>query len=141
MYNVFAFLINIWMDGRLDRWLLSSIRNHIIPLTMSSIPHHVPPPSYPLVNVYITMDNHHLLWVNQLFQWPWLRKLQQFTRPGISWHQVPSQLLHVPLESRSRNCRASKSAEPRPRSSAPSQELFEWLEYPLVNGIINQLGW
>ena len=25
-------------------------------------------PSYPLVNVYITVENHHLLWVNQLFR-------------------------------------------------------------------------
>ena len=25
---------------------------------------------YPLVNVYITRENHHFLWVNQLFLWP-----------------------------------------------------------------------
>jgi hypothetical protein len=24
---------------------------------------------YPLVNVYITMENHHFLWVNPLFLW------------------------------------------------------------------------
>ena len=25
---------------------------------------------YPLVNVYITIENHHVQWVNPLFQWP-----------------------------------------------------------------------
>ena len=25
---------------------------------------------YPLVNSHIAMENHHLLWVNPLFQWP-----------------------------------------------------------------------
>ena len=28
---------------------------------------------YPLVNVYITMEHHHVQWVNPLFQWPWLQ--------------------------------------------------------------------
>ena len=27
-------------------------------------------PSYPLVNVYITMEKHHFQWVNPLFLWP-----------------------------------------------------------------------
>ena len=28
---------------------------------------------YPLVNVYITMENHHVQWENPLFLWPWLQ--------------------------------------------------------------------
>ena len=27
---------------------------------------------YPLVNCYITMENHHVQWENPLFLWPWL---------------------------------------------------------------------
>ena len=27
-------------------------------------------PSFPLVNIQITMENHHFEWENSLFQWP-----------------------------------------------------------------------
>ena len=39
-------------------------------------------PSYPLVNVYITMENHHVQRVNQLFLWPCSIAFCMFTRLG-----------------------------------------------------------
>jgi hypothetical protein len=40
---------------------------------------------YPLVNVYITMENHHVCWVNQLFRLGhgFNSKLSQITRGNI----------------------------------------------------------
>jgi hypothetical protein len=35
---------------------------------------------YPLVNVYIAMENHHFQWVNQLFPWPFSIAFCMFTR-------------------------------------------------------------
>ena len=37
-------------------------------------------PVYPPVNVYITMENHHVEWVNQLFLWPFSIANCLFTR-------------------------------------------------------------
>ena len=53
-------------------------RNHKINRVLSSgLPFQYPPIHLgdqhfpiPLVNVYIAIENHHLLWVNQLFLWP-----------------------------------------------------------------------
>jgi len=35
---------------------------------------------YPLVNVYITMQNHHFSWVNHLFLWPFSIVMLVITR-------------------------------------------------------------
>ena len=35
---------------------------------------------YPLVNVYITMENHHFLWVNPLFLWPFSIAMLNYQR-------------------------------------------------------------
>ena len=37
---------------------------------------------YPLVNVYITMENHHVEWENPLFPWPCSIAMLVITRPG-----------------------------------------------------------
>ena len=42
---------------------------------------------YPLVNVYITMDNHHFWWVIQLFLWQFSIAFCMFARPGM-WFRL-----------------------------------------------------
>ena len=43
-------------------------------------------PSYPLVNVYITMENHHYSWEKSLFLWWCSIVFCMFTRPGSFQH-------------------------------------------------------
>ena len=43
-------------------------------------------PYYPLVNVYITMENHHFQWENSLFQWPFSIAFCNKLPEGITHH-------------------------------------------------------
>jgi hypothetical protein len=38
--------------------------------------------NYPLVNVYITMENHHFQWENPLFLWPFSIAMLNYQRVG-----------------------------------------------------------
>ena len=67
------------------------------------------PSWYPLVNVYITVENHHLLWVNQLFLWQFSIAFCMFTRPGNPhiYIYVYIYIIYIyinPIETRMFNC-------------------------------------
>ena len=51
--------------------------NHHVPIIVPSTFPDVP---YPLVNLYITMENHHFQPENPLFQWPFSIAMSQITR-------------------------------------------------------------
>ena len=51
---------------------------------------------YPLVNVYITMENHHFLWENSLFLWSFSIAMLVITRGYWSVMEV-SEVMGVPL--------------------------------------------
>jgi len=49
---------------QLGRWILGGISDDL----------------YPLVNIQITMENHHFLWENQLFLWPFSIAMLNYQR-------------------------------------------------------------
>ena len=69
-------------------WIVCKVQ----PLTSSWICETGPPPkksiyiyTYPLVNVYKTMENHHFQWENPLFLWPFSIAMQQSTGGYITY--------------------------------------------------------
>ena len=90
---------------------------------------------YPLVNVYITVGNHHLLWANQLVLWPFSIAFCLFTKGSVSSIQISSDFPDRPMKPES----SEKLREAPRQSSHQRRETFVTTDLCTRGG--SQLHW